>query len=91
LQGTATGGATDKNSIQGEVGGSSSNASDRSIIVVGGKSSDTYFQSIDDLWHQFQQDPDSQTTQLFGNQLGAVVDMVTTVDQNRGTPKGSCF
>jgi hypothetical protein len=56
-------------------------ASNRSIIVVGGKTSGTYFQTIDDSLTQFQSNPTQETSQLFGQQFSAVTDMVSTVSR----------
>jgi hypothetical protein len=81
VEGTAAGGIDDGTSIQGGAGGSSSDASNRSIIVVGGRNSDTFFGTIDDSWNLLNQNQTRQTADLFGHQFGAVVDMVSTVDQ----------
>lgn len=62
-------------------GGSSSNASDRSSMIAGGTSSDTYFQTIDDSLNQLQQNPTPQTFEMFTAQFGAVQDMISTAEQ----------
>ncbi|MCI0442030.1 hypothetical protein L0152_02295 [bacterium] len=56
-------------------------ASDRSIIVVGGKTSSTYFQTIDDSLKQLQKNPTPETSNLFTQQFSVVRDMVSTVTQ----------
>ena len=65
----------------GSVAGSSDGASSRSIIVVGGKSPDTFYLTLDDSLQQMQQAPSPETAQLYQNQVGAVQNMVSTVDQ----------
>jgi hypothetical protein len=51
---------------------------ERGIIIVGGKTDGTYFQTIDDSVNDLRTDPQPETLQLFRNQIRAVQDMTST-------------
>jgi hypothetical protein len=60
---------------------SESKADQRGIIIVGGKTGGTYFETIDDTLAKMNQNPQPETIQLFEQQVGALQDLSTTVQQ----------
>lgn len=62
-----------------DIGTASSNTLEsRGIIIVGGKTDGTYFQTVDDTINKFQNDPQPETLNLLQNQANALQDMATT-------------
>lgn len=49
----------------------------RGIIIVGGKTDGTYFQTIDDSMNDLRNDPQPETVELLQNQVTAVQDMAS--------------
>ncbi len=61
---------------------SASDADQRGIIIVGGKSQGTYFETIDDTLAKMNQNPQPETVQLYQQQVGALQDLSATVQQS---------
>lgn len=54
----------------------------RAEVISGGQSGGTYFETIDDTLAKLNQNPEPQTIQLLQQQVGALQDMSTTVQQS---------
>jgi hypothetical protein len=61
-----------------ETASASASLEARGIIIVGGKTDGTYFQTIDDSIKDLQNDPQPKTIELIQNQVKAVQDMTST-------------
>jgi hypothetical protein len=61
---------------------SASDADQRAISIVGGKSSGTFFETIDDTLSKMNQNPQPETVQLFEQQVAALQEMSTTIQQS---------